>query len=100
MTILLSTILKHIYNQVGGSETKEECNTLMYRAMVAQGKYSMVKSEISSDASSDLQAVKRLVSCCASACMHPRTGASARIRAHLSDHRMSADVVASLSASR
>eukprot|EP00729_Bicosta_minor_P005097 gene5097-12901_t len=43
-----------------GSDSKDECNTLMYRAMVAQGKYSMVKSEIGSDASSDQQAVKRL----------------------------------------
>jgi len=38
----------------------DERDVLKYRAMVAQGKYSAVKAEISEDSSSDLQAVKRL----------------------------------------
>lgn len=42
------------------STDDDECKVLMYRAMVALGKYAIVKSEIGSDASSDLQAVKRL----------------------------------------
>lgn len=41
-------------------EAREERDLLMYRAMVAQGKYSTVKSEIGDEASSELQAVKRL----------------------------------------
>jgi len=41
-------------------DAREECNTMMYRAMIAQGKYATVKSEITADDSSSLQAVKRL----------------------------------------
>jgi hypothetical protein len=38
----------------------EDKSVLMYRAMIGLGKYSTVKAEINEDASSDLQAVKRL----------------------------------------
>eukprot|EP00045_Choanoeca_perplexa_P003141 m.28859 g.28859 ORF g.28859 m.28859 type:complete len:297 (-) comp11888_c0_seq1:70-960(-) len=41
-------------------ELKEECDVLMYRAMVAQGKYAVVKGDISSSSTSSLQAVKNL----------------------------------------
>eukprot|EP00052_Salpingoeca_macrocollata_P008136 m.64729 g.64729 ORF g.64729 m.64729 type:complete len:427 (+) comp16447_c1_seq1:1801-3081(+) len=41
-------------------EIAEEKDVLMYRAMVAQGKYAMVKGDITSSSSSALQAVKRL----------------------------------------
>eukprot|EP00730_Choanoeca_flexa_P005275 TRINITY_DN11917_c3_g3_i2.p1 TRINITY_DN11917_c3_g3~~TRINITY_DN11917_c3_g3_i2.p1 ORF type:complete len:297 (+),score=85.05 TRINITY_DN11917_c3_g3_i2:41-931(+) len=41
-------------------EVKEECDVLMYRAMVAQGKYAVVKGDITSSSPSSLQAVKNL----------------------------------------
>lgn len=41
-------------------ELKEECDVLMYRAMVAQGKFAVVKGDITSSAASSLLAVKNL----------------------------------------
>ncbi|EDQ89865.1 uncharacterized protein MONBRDRAFT_18975 [Monosiga brevicollis MX1] len=41
-------------------DAKEDCQLLMYRAMVAQGKYAVVKGDISTTSSSALQAVKLL----------------------------------------
>lgn len=48
--------------QLADDSLNEEKTVLMYRAMIGLGKYSTVKAEITEDASSDLQAVKRLAS--------------------------------------
>ena len=45
-----------------GDEEREERDALMYRAMVAQGKYAVVKGDVTSDSPSSLQAVRRMAS--------------------------------------
>lgn len=47
-------------SKVTTTELKEERDLMMYRAMIAQGQYSVAKNEINSESSTALQAVKRL----------------------------------------
>jgi coatomer protein complex subunit epsilon len=64
-------------------DVKEECDVLMYRAMVAQGKYAVVKGDITANSSSALQAVKNLASYLHAP--HEREAVLAKVKAQQED---------------